>query len=70
MPRSNLDAYADAAMVACPRCRAKVGDPCVYRTCRNGMPGCAYRVCSAWRELPHAHLQRVVAARIKREENP
>lgn len=59
--------YAEAAMVACPRCRATVGDPCTYRACRNGYENCSYAVCSVRRELPHPHLQRRVAARQARE---
>lgn len=55
--------YADAAMVPCPRCRARVGKPCAERACRHGRRNCDYAICSYWKDLPEPHLERVVAAR-------
>lgn len=55
--------YVAAAMVACPRCRASVGSPCVVRACRYNYPNCTYAICSYWKELPDPHLERAVAAR-------
>lgn len=59
----DLNTYADAAMVGCPKCRAAVGNPCVTLACKNGRRNCDYAICAYWRELSEPHLQRVVAAR-------
>lgn len=58
-----MSGYVDAAMVPCPRCKAATGSPCRVRTCRNGVPGCTYVVCSVLVELPEPHLERAVKAR-------
>lgn len=55
--------YVEAAMVACPRCRANVGSPCRVGACRNGRSHCDYKVCFYWKELPEPHLERAVKAR-------
>jgi hypothetical protein len=55
--------YVEAAMVHCPRCKARSGSPCRVRACRNGYANCDYAVCSYMKELPEPHLERAVAAR-------
>ena len=55
--------YVAAAMVACPRCAARVGSPCRVRKCRNGYANCRYTACSVLIELPEPHLERAVKAR-------
>lgn len=55
--------HIEAAMVACPRCKAKVGSPCVVRACRNGYRNCQFAVCAYWREAEEPHLERAVAGR-------
>lgn len=60
---SNFNAYIEAAMVACPRCRASVGKKCVVLACRNGRRNCDYAICAYWKELAEPHLERAVRAR-------
>jgi len=64
MPDVNIPVdYVEAAMVACPRCRAAEGNPCTVRACRNGYQNCDYAICAYLKELPGPHLERAVRAR-------
>jgi len=60
---AQVDPYIAAAMVACPRCKAAIGKPCIERACRHGYRDCQYAICSYWAEQPTPHLERAVHAR-------
>lgn len=59
----DFEAYIEAAMVACPVCKAPEGVPCQEGYCKNGYQNCPYNICYRIRDKEQPHLQRAVKAR-------